>query len=208
MAQTNSRHLRALAAIPEPVRALLRTDVDLGAWSESVLNTIETAWENRRDCRTLDEIPAGEVLMCHRFLDPGTIVELEARAERERLAAVGPQLGKLQDDPWTLTYRERQEVARAFGCQQAFCNARLRELTEPPAIDDEFPGFLLESPRFAELAALVRGSARPGDLDTGSADALQRFVDHYRNYMVESEAAKPRGVFPTPAEMVPAILRV
>lgn len=209
MAQCNPRHLQALEVLPGPVRAILRPDADLSEWSEFVVNTIATAWESRRNCQTLDEIPAGEVLMCRRFLDPETIPELEARAEREQLEAVGPQLRKLQDDPWSLTHRERRDVATALGRQQAFFNARIRELTEPPAIDDEFPGFLLESPRFAELAAQIRGAARREDLDTGSADELQRFVDHYRNYMVKSEAEKEREVLlAAAAKAMPEILGV
>lgn len=86
-------------------------------------------------------------------------------------------------DPWTLTIAERRALARAGAPAQAQWLPRLQNLVEPPLPTADFPAFLLEVAPFTRLRDAI-GDAQVGiDLDTGTADELQRFVDHYRDYL-------------------------
>jgi hypothetical protein len=60
----------------------------------------------------------------------------------------------------------------------------VRALVEPPAPDDAFQAFLLALPPFSGLRARVGSARRASELDTATADELQRFVDLFRDYSV------------------------
>ncbi len=201
MNDSRSRHLRALEVLPTPVRDILRADADLSQWSDFVINTIEKTWSHRQAAVSLDEIPAGEVLMCHRFLRPEVVESLGDRAEREMRLAVAPLQLKLLDDPWSLSHCERRSLADALTRHQAEWLPRLTDLVEPPPLANSFPAFLLETEPFAHLKDGVADSTTRAQLDTGTADELQRFVDHYRNYMVRTPAQQTDE-----REALPAVL--
>lgn len=208
MNSPHPRHIRALEVLPRPVRDILRPDADLSEWSEFVVNTIEKAWANRRNATSLDEIPAGEILMCQRFLPEDVMQTLEVRAKAEMLAAVAPLTLKLIDDPWSLEHRERRDLSDAMTRCQADWLGRLEKLVEPPPIEDTFPAFLLETAPFASLKAFIGEATCLADLDTAVADELQRFVDRYRDYMVKSEAQKSKDrevLMAAAAKMLPGM---
>ena len=58
---------------------------------------------------------------------------------------------KLADDPWSLTHAERRDLSEAMASHQQDWLQRLRDLTEPPAVDESFPAFLLATVPFAHL---------------------------------------------------------
>jgi hypothetical protein len=89
----------------------------------------------------------------------------------------------VDDDPWSLAPDQRRELGRRLAQQQRTWLPRLATLVEPPAPDDGFPAFLLGLPRFAALREAVSAAASRRDLDTATADELQRFVDCYRDYL-------------------------
>ncbi len=93
------------------------------------------------------------------------------------------------DDPWSLPPAERRRLYTGSPAAQARWLPRLAALVEPPAPDDSFPAFLLEAPRFAALRAAIAKASRARDLDTATADELQRFVDLVRGYLLEAEEA-------------------
>ena len=98
-----------------------------------------------------------------------------------------PLMVKLCDDPWSLGFDERMDLRNSLAAAQAAWTPRLQNLVEPPAIDSTFPGFLLETPPFQHIARAVGDAQSRQDLDTGTADELQRFADRYRDYL------QPRG---------------
>ena len=73
--------------------------------------------------------------------------------------------------------------------QQAHWQGRLPQLVEPPTPTESFPAFLLESERFRQLTESIGGATHRLELDISTADALQRFVDLYRNYLNQLEPA-------------------
>lgn len=92
---------------------------------------------------------------------------------------------QLHDDPWSLSLDERRRVAGFQGSAQKDWIATLPALVEPPTPARDFPAFLLETPAFASLRRAIAGKALRVQLDTATADELQRFVDLFRNYMHE-----------------------
>lgn len=90
---------------------------------------------------------------------------------------------KLFDDPWSLTPTERQELLAERGASQAKWMTVLPELVEPPAPERDFPAFLLDTERFAKLREAIGEARSRRDLNTATADELQRFVDCYREYL-------------------------
>jgi hypothetical protein len=107
--------------------------------------------------------------------DPATL----ATIDRDR----SPLQIKLIDDPWSLTHQERLDLRATFAEAQVAWLRQIADLVEPPAIDDAFPAFLLATAPFAHLAHAIGDARNPTDLDTGTADALQRFVDRYRSFL-------------------------
>jgi hypothetical protein len=93
-------------------------------------------------------------------------------------------MSRLAHDPWALSPTERGELARAQTAAQLHWLPRLRQLVEPPLPADTFPAFLLETPPFARLRRAIGESRQLTELDVGTADELQRFVDCYRDYLV------------------------
>jgi hypothetical protein len=98
---------------------------------------------------------------------------------------------KLADDPWSLERDQRLELEAALAGSQAHWQPRLAALLEPPRLAPTFPAFLLATTPFRHLADGIGQARRPGELDTGTADQLQRFVDRYRDYLLETDAAAP-----------------
>ena len=175
MSNSQTRHLQILEILPTPVRAALRDDADLSEWPELLVHTMEKSWGNHQHATSLDEIPAAEVLLCQRFLDVVTVQDLEQRAATEMLSTLEPLTQKLIEDPWKLDHPERCQLMAAMRSQQYSWISRLRDLVEPPRLDDWFPAFLLETPPFAELRAGIGEGACRGDLDTAVADGAARF---------------------------------
>ena len=101
-----------------------------------------------------------------------------------REPAVLPIPLALEQDPWTLAPQARQQLRDELTESQVHWLPRLRALVEPPAPDDVFPAFLLDTAPFARLREAVGAARCRGDLDTGTADELQRFVDLYRSYRI------------------------
>jgi len=64
----------------------------------------------------------------------------------------------------------------------------LPALVEPPAPNSNFPAFLLETEPFAPLRRAIGDARTSAELDTATADQLQRFVDRYRDYLLEPAA--------------------
>jgi hypothetical protein len=91
----------------------------------------------------------------------------------------------LLTDPWTLTLSERMRWRERHRRDQLQWLPRLVRLVEPPQPDDSFPAFLLATPAFAELRAAIGDARDARELDTATADTLQRFVDHYRTWQNE-----------------------
>jgi len=92
---------------------------------------------------------------------------------------------RFTEDPFALASSERLALFRALQEDQRRWLPRVRALVEPPAPDATFPAFLLALPPFAALAGAVcpeAGRTRR-DLGTGVLDELQRFVDHYREWL-------------------------
>ena len=90
---------------------------------------------------------------------------------------------KLADDPWSLTHRERLVLRDSLADAQGHWLPRIEGLVEPPAVDAAFPAFLLETTPFAPLARAIGDTQNRVELDTGTADALQHFVDRYRSFL-------------------------
>jgi len=89
---------------------------------------------------------------------------------------------RLFDDPWSLTRPEREALRTERSASQAKWMSRLPELVEPPAPEASFPAFLLDTERFASLREAIGDARSRRELDTATADELQRFVDCYRDY--------------------------
>ena len=87
-------------------------------------------------------------------------------------------------DPWSLTPAERRALRVAFQRQQSHWLPRLSRLVEPPLPNPSFPAFLLEMPPFADLRDGIGSATSIRDLDTATADRLQRFVDRYRDWLL------------------------
>lgn len=93
------------------------------------------------------------------------------------------------DDPWSLELAERRDLLTAMRHAQEAWLPLLIELVEPPSPGEDFPAFLLETSTFSQLreaiACQIEDHQQPLALDTATADTLQRFVDLFRDYMVE-----------------------
>jgi len=105
---------------------------------------------------------------------------------------------KLTHDPWSLSLPERLDLLAEHAQAQHRWLQILVGLVEPPAPTSEFPAFLLATPPFARLRAAIANARSTHDLDTATADELQRFVDCYRNYLnadveVTTASARPSG---------------
>ncbi len=109
-------------------------------------------------------------------------------ATLEAQPAATPRLlaSRLADDPWALTHSERLELRASLGAAQVRWLTRLGNLIDPPAIDDSFPAYLLGTPPFSLIGQSIGEARNRHELDTGTADEVQRFVDHYRSYQAES----------------------
>ena len=86
---------------------------------------------------------------------------------------------KLHDDPWSLNAHERQALLAEMAPSQESWLRVLPDLVEPPAPTDAFPAFLLDTEPFGALRRAIGSATTAVDLDTATADELQRFVDRY-----------------------------
>ncbi|MGE3879117.1 MAG: hypothetical protein AB7I19_08675 [Planctomycetota bacterium] len=89
----------------------------------------------------------------------------------------------LEFDPWSLTAAERRCLRSAFQREQARWLPRVATLVEPPAPAQSFPAFLLETAPFRDLRDGIGQAKKLSELDTATADRLQRFVDRYRDWL-------------------------
>jgi len=87
------------------------------------------------------------------------------------------------DDPWALSLPEREHWLADQAAAQRHWLPRLRRLVEPPYPGEDFPAFLLATAAFASLRARIGDAAARAELDTGTLDELQHFVDRYRLYL-------------------------
>ncbi len=92
-------------------------------------------------------------------------------------------VARLGDDPWSLPMCDRRRLCDQHATTQQAWLPRLGRLVEPPAPGDSFPAFLLELPPFARLKRAIGDANQAIDLDVGTADELQHFVDRYRDYL-------------------------
>ena len=116
---------------------------------------------------------------------PSNLATIEAETAADQ-TLVGTGLAiRLADDPWSLTHAERLGLRESLAAEQARWLTRLGGLIEPPDLDDSFPAYLLGTPPFSHIAASIGPARRRQELDTGTADELQRFVDHYRSFLIE-----------------------
>jgi hypothetical protein len=86
-------------------------------------------------------------------------------------------------DPWSLTLAERRLLRHVHDREQAAWLPRLGRLVEPPAPGQGFPAFLLATQPFADLRDGIGKAKSMLELDTATADRLQRFVDRYRDWL-------------------------
>lgn len=86
------------------------------------------------------------------------------------------------NDPRALSMAERRAFWHNPQMQQQQWLGQLRRLAEP-AIDDDFPAFLLATAPFAQLAGQLRGASHRSDLSLGVLDPLDHFIDAYRDYL-------------------------
>ena len=92
-------------------------------------------------------------------------------------------VARMGDDPWVLNPNQRQQLRHRYAGLQQDWLPRLQRLVEPPLPLESFPAFLLELPPFARLRRAIGDANTIVDLDVGTADELQRFVDRYRSYL-------------------------
>jgi hypothetical protein len=85
-------------------------------------------------------------------------------------------------DPRTIPLADRRACAAAMAAEGRRWRARLQALAESPPADD-FPFFLLATPPFARLRAVLERAATRADLPMQSADELDYFVAAYRDYL-------------------------
>lgn len=105
-----------------------------------------------------------------------TTTSAEARAAADLIRL-------LEFDPWSLTPAERRELRQTLADAQRTWLPRIAALVEPPPLDGTFPAFLLGTPPFVDLATGIGDAIARHQLDTATADRLQRFVDRYRDYL-------------------------
>lgn len=60
---------------------------------------------------------------------------------------------------------------------------RLTKLTEPPALERDFPAYLLATPHFRDLARRIGDATTRSQMPTAVVDELDWFVDAFRDYL-------------------------
>lgn len=86
-------------------------------------------------------------------------------------------------DPRALPLAERRALADRMANEQQAWLARLRNLVEPPAPDEDFPAFLLATPAFGDLSTRLGDAERRADLPTDVADELDWFAASFADYL-------------------------
>lgn len=86
-------------------------------------------------------------------------------------------------DPRSLPLADRRQAAVDLHLQQSRWLARLQPLIEPPALEPDFPAFLLATAPFAQLARRLGGATDRTQLPPEIADELDWFVDAFRDYL-------------------------
>lgn len=97
--------------------------------------------------------------------------------------SVAALMDRVLDDPWSLDLEDRLAFVRSMASAQKTWLERLPALVEPPTPTENFPACLLATERYETLRAAVGDARCRTDLDTGTADELQRFVDHFRGWL-------------------------
>ena len=107
-------------------------------------------------------------------------------------------LRRAGQDPWSLDLDERRRLCLDMRPAQEAWLPLLKELAEPPEPNQDFPAFLLETSTFGQLRESIadqnQDPEQPPNLDTATADTLQRFIDLFRHYM--DEVDERQGVSP------------
>lgn len=86
-------------------------------------------------------------------------------------------------DPRALPLEQRRAAWQQQQDQQTRWLERLRQLTEGPAPEDDFPAFLLGTPAFADLAQRLGTATGRAELSTDVADELDWFVASFVDYL-------------------------
>lgn len=86
-------------------------------------------------------------------------------------------------DPRNLSLEARRATAAGMHAAQSRWLARLQLLIEPPALDSDFPAFLLATPPFADLARRLGQAHLRAQLPAADADELDWFVHAFRDYL-------------------------
>lgn len=86
-------------------------------------------------------------------------------------------------DPRTLNLDERRAMAAEMQAAQSRWHPRLQRLVEPPALEPDFPAFLMATAPFAELARRLDGAAGRAQVPPAAADELDWFVAAFRDYL-------------------------
>ena len=98
-------------------------------------------------------------------------------------------LNRLGNNPWHLGPQDRQTLLNTMSRSQKHWLPRLTQMVEPPHPQDGFPAFLLDTKPFESLRQAIGEAHHRSQLDTATADELQRFVDLYRCYLAEPSVA-------------------
>jgi len=93
-----------------------------------------------------------------------------------------PEPDDFPADPRALSLSERQAWAERLRRDNEDWLRRLEQLAEV-RLSRDFPAFLLATPPFTRLAGWLGAASSRGDLGTGIAEELDRFVDAYRDYL-------------------------
>lgn len=86
-------------------------------------------------------------------------------------------------DPRALSLDERRAAASRLHAAQTRWLARLQPLIEPPALDSDFPAFLLATEPFADLARRLGSARERAQMPLDVADELDWFVQAFRDYL-------------------------
>lgn len=97
--------------------------------------------------------------------------------------ADGDLLRRLEDDPWSLSAAERARALELCADRNERWLEHVARLVEPPLPGPGFPAFLLETAPFDRLGHAVARALGRRDLDTATADELQRFVDLFGDWL-------------------------
>jgi hypothetical protein len=86
-------------------------------------------------------------------------------------------------DPRAIQLTHRRKMRASMQRENDWWLERLQSLCEAPRPDFDFPGYLLATPPFRDLAGKLAAATHRRMLDIASADELDWFVDAFRDYL-------------------------